>query len=113
MDIFSDFGVCDVCVMGKYYRLAFLTELAERVIRVFGLVYSDLCGFLFIFFGGKFYFIIFIDDFFRFTVVYNIRFKSVILECFKEYKVWAERQTEQLLKVFRIDNGGEYIFGEF
>lgn len=90
LDILTDFGVCEVCVLGKYYRVSFFTESAERVIRLFGLVYTDVCGLLFIFIGGKLYFISFIDDYFRFTVVYYMRQKSVTFICFKEYKVWAE-----------------------
>lgn len=113
LDILSDFGICNACVVGKYYRVFFSSESAERVIKLFGLVYSNVCGLLSVLIGGKIYFLLFIDDYSRFTVIYFFKRKSEILFCFMEYKVWAENKTEYRFKVLRSDNGGEYVSVEF
>jgi transposase InsO family protein len=41
--------------------------------------------------------------------VYLLKSKGECLERFKEFKALVETQSEDKIKVFRSDNGGEYI----
>lgn len=59
------------------------------------------------------YFITFIDDYSRYTVVFLIRQKSEALSVFKQFHKAAELQTGRRLKKLRSDNGGEYMSREF
>jgi hypothetical protein len=58
---------------------------------------------------GKFvYYVSFIDDFSRNTWIYFLRKKYGVFDKFKEFKALVENQTENKIKVLRIDNGGEF-----
>jgi transposase InsO family protein len=59
--------------------------------------------------GGARYFVTYIDDFSRKVWVYLLKSKGECLEKFKEFKVVVEKQLEYKIKVFRSDNGGEFI----
>ncbi|WP_368853796.1 transposase family protein [Enterobacter cloacae complex sp. GF14B] len=59
------------------------------------------------------YFIIFIDDFSRYTTVFLLRQKSEALSVFKQFHKAAELQIGRRLKKLRSDNGGEYVSREF
>ena len=84
--------------------------------------------------GGARYFVSFIDDYSKWTVVYFMRRKSEVLACFKMFKTLAEKHTnaaignlnvqeyhsdgiidanELAVKVLRSDNGGEYLGNDF
>jgi transposase InsO family protein len=51
----------------------------------------------------------YIEDFSRKVWVYLLKSKGECLEKFKEFKALVETQSEHKIKVFRSDNGGEYI----
>ena len=54
-------------------------------------VYSDVWGFFKIFsLGGKYYFVIFVDDFFRRVWVYIMRIKDEVLRVFFKWKIMVE-----------------------
>ena len=55
----------------------------------------------------------FIDDFSRKTWIYFLRKKSEVFDRFKEFKALVKNQTEKIIKVLRIDNGGEFCENEF
>jgi transposase InsO family protein len=59
--------------------------------------------------GGARYFVTYIDDFSRKVWVYLLKSKGECLEKFKEFKALVETQSEHKIKVFRSNNGGEYI----
>jgi hypothetical protein len=57
---------------------------------------------------GKYvYYVSFIDDFSRNTWIYFLKNKSKVFDRFKEVKTLVENQMEKIIKVMRIDNGGE------
>jgi hypothetical protein len=60
--------------------------------------------------GGARYFVTYIDDFSRKVWVYLFKSKG---ECLEKFKALVETQSENKIKVFRSDNGGEYISKEF
>jgi len=55
------------------------------------------------------YFVTYIDDFSKKVWVYFLKSKGECLEKFKEFKALVETQSKHKIKVFRSDNGGEYI----
>jgi transposase InsO family protein len=63
--------------------------------------------------GKSVYYVSFIDDFSRNTWIYFLRNKSEVFDKFKEIKALVENQTKKKIKVFRIDNGGEFYRNEF
>ena len=78
------------------------------------LVHSDVCelnGVLTR--GGKRYFIIFIDDFSRFTYLYLMRNKDESFDMFKRYKIEIENKKDRKIKILRSDRGGEYFPNDF
>ena len=87
-----------------------LPKSSSRKAKILDLVHSDLWGPAPIMsLGGKFYFISFTDDSSRYSWICYLRKKS---DAFQNFKVWhkeVERQTGRKLRVFRSDNGGEYI----
>ncbi|GBO28103.1 Retrovirus-related Pol polyprotein from transposon TNT 1-94 [Araneus ventricosus] len=63
--------------------------------------------------GGNSYFLSVIDDFFMYAVVYPIKKKSDVFNCFSEYLVNSERQLGRKLKCVRSDNCFEFCNKQF
>ncbi|KAG4037393.1 Retrovirus-related Pol polyprotein from transposon TNT 1-94 [Phytophthora cactorum] len=81
----------------------------NRAKQVLEVVHSDVCGPMQTpTFGGKCYFVTFIDDKSHFCVVYLLRNKSEVAAKFAEFVAFAETQTGKRVKTLRSDNGGEY-----
>jgi transposase InsO family protein len=59
------------------------------------------------------YYVSFKDDFMRNTWIYFLRNKSKVFDRFKDFKTLVENQIEKIIKVLRIDNGGEFRENEF
>ena len=59
------------------------------------------------------YFIIFIDDFTRFDLIYLISYKSEALDCFIRYINMMENKLSTKIKVLRTDRGREYLSEQF
>ena len=62
---------------------------------------------------GNKYFISYIDDFTRFTVLYFLKKKSGAYNAFKSYKAYVENQCQLKISTIRADNGGEYFSDEW
>ena len=45
--------------------------------------------------------------------MYFLRHKDEVLQHFKEYATWLERQTGQKISTLRSDNGTEYVNNDF
>ena len=105
---------CEGCVKGKQARQPFPSDGGTRATKVLELVHSDVCGPMrTTSMGGGRYFLTFIDDFSRKLWVYVLKSKREVFEKFVEWKALVERQSEHKIKVFRSDNGGEYISKRF
>ncbi|RZB46408.1 Retrovirus-related Pol polyprotein from transposon TNT 1-94, partial [Glycine soja] len=59
-------------------------------------------------FGGRRYFLLFVDDYTRMMWVYFIQQKSDAFSCFKEFKALVEKQSGHSLKILRTDRRGEF-----
>ena len=105
---------CEGCIEGKQQRLPFAGEAATRATKVLEIVHSDVYGPMkTTSMEGCKYFVTFIDDFSRKIWLYPIKAKSECFDKFKEFKTLVENQSEMKIKVFRSDNGGEYMSKKF
>lgn len=105
---------CEGCIEGKQQRSPFPVDGATRASKVLEIVHSDVCGPMkTTSMGGCKYFVTFIDDFSRKIWLYPIKAKSECFEKFKEFKALVEKQSEHKIKVFRSDNGGEFMSNQF
>ncbi|KAH7460370.1 Retrovirus-related Pol polyprotein from transposon TNT 1-94 [Phytophthora ramorum] len=104
--------LCDGCALGKQTRVSYMKSSPNRAKQVLEVVHSDVCGPMQTpTFGGKRYFVTFIDDKSHFCVVYLLRNKSEVAAKFAEFVAFAETQTGKRVKTLRSDNGGEYTSG--
>ena len=77
------------------------------------LIHSDVCGPMSTeSIGGKKYFVTFTDDYSRYYSVYFMKYKSEVLEKFREFEA-AIASSEERIRKLRTDNGGEYVSKEF
>ena len=89
-------------------------QSVDRNFNLLDLIHSDICELNKILTrGGNRYFIIFIDDFFRYTYVYLLKHKDEAFNAFKNYKAEVENQLGKKIKILRSDRGGEYFANEF
>ena len=99
--------------MGKEKRMTFPKKSLHESTEVLELVHTDVCGPMNVpSVGGSRYFVSFVDDFSRIVYVYMLKYKSDVLEKFREYVPMAEKLTGKPIKSIRSDNGGEYISKE-
>jgi hypothetical protein len=97
-------------IEGKQHRKPFPSDGGMRATKPLEIVHSDVCGPMrTTSLGGARYFVTYIVDFSRKVWVYLLKSKGECLEKFKEFKAFVETQSEHKIKVFRSDNGGEYI----
>lgn len=100
---------CDVCKLSKQTRLPF--SLSSNISKnCFDLIHSDVWGPAPINSYNNFrYFVIFIDDHSRTTWLYLLKSKDEVFSCFQEFFNFVENQYNAKIKVFRSDNGTEYV----
>ena len=63
--------------------------------------------------SGYVYYVSFIDDYSRKTLIYFLKSKDEVFSKFKEFKALIENLSERKIKILRSDNGGEYTSKEF
>lgn len=106
-------GVCVGCASEKKTRGPFPSS-ENKTNDILHLIHFDICGLLPVHsIGGHLYYINFIDNFSRNTWIYYLKHKDEAFEVFKEFKALIENQTGKRIKVFRSDNGGEYMANKF
>jgi Integrase core domain len=104
-----DYSNCDVCNLAKQTRLPFSlsTSISEAK---FELVHSDVWGLAPVDSYNQFkYFITFIDDFSCTICVYLLKEKMKFSHVLKIFLNFVENQYSAKIKVFRLDNGTEYV----
>ena len=105
---------CEGCIEGKQQRLPFPVKEATRATKPLEIVHFDVCGPMkTTSMGAAKYFVMFIDDFSRKVWLYPIKAKSECFNKFKEFKALVEKQSEKKIKVFRLNNGGEFMSNQF
>ena len=100
---------CIACAQGKLCKRPFKSS-ENHAKELLELVHSDVMGPLEVpSVSGYRYVLIFLDDHSRKIFVYFLRHKDEATSKFKEFKVFAEKQSDKQIKRFRTDNGGEYV----
>jgi hypothetical protein len=104
---------CEVCKLGKCTKLSFNLSTYKSE-KLFDLIHSNVWGPAPIeSFNGYKYFIIFIDDFSKITWLYLMKNKSEVFSHFQDFYYFIENQYSAKIKVFRSDNGTEFINQSF
>lgn len=100
---------CIVCVKGKQTRKPF-KDVGKRAKNLLDLMHSDLCGpFEIASHSGARYLFTIVDDYSRKVFIFPLKKKSEVVTEFKKFKSLVENQCERKIKVFRTDNGKEYV----
>lgn len=105
--------LCDACRLGKSTRLPFVSSefvsntCLERI-------HCDLWGpSPVISTQGFRYYVIFIDNYSRYTWFYPLRLKSDFLHVFRAFQAMVETQFDSKIQSFQCDGGGEFTSNTF
>ncbi|KAJ4790150.1 polyprotein [Rhynchospora pubera] len=100
--------MCHDCCVSKAHRLPF--SLSTSVTNApLELIHSDVWGPSPVLSHNGFkYYIVFIDDFSKFSWVYFMQSKSEVPQIFTKFKLQVENLLQSKIKVLRTDGGSEY-----
>ncbi|KAK9911087.1 hypothetical protein M0R45_035010 [Rubus argutus] len=99
---------CQICHLSKSSRLPFSSSLS-RASKPFEIVHSDIWGPVLESYDGFKYFVTFVDDFTRITWLYLLKFKSDVVNVFKDFHKLVHTQFSSSIHILRSDNGSEYM----
>ena len=100
---------CIRCIKGKMARQSFSKESSHHAKQTLDLIHTDVCGPMSTeTFGHKKYFLTFIDDHSRYTVVYLLHSKDEVAVKLEEYIAYVSNKFGRKPQVLRSDNGTEY-----
>ena len=100
---------CAICVTNKMHNIRFENN-RSRATEILQLVHTDVNGpHRNTGYDGSRYFLTFIDDFSKCTLIYTIKNKSEVYNCFLQYINLVQNLTGKKIKRLRCDNGKEYI----
>jgi len=106
----NDDSMCTVCIQAKH-KQKFIRVKVKRTTKPFELAHSDVCGpFSTATFGGNKHFILFVDNYTRFTSIWMLP-DTKSETCTTAYKAFQARVTTlgYQIRRFRCENGrGEY-----
>lgn len=103
---------CDVCMKAKFSRLPFPKKSLTTTTSVLELIHTDVCGPMQTeSHGGMRYFVTFIDDYSRYSMVYFIKRKSDVFKRLKYFLALGYNKFQRFPKKIRSDRGGEYLCG--
>ena len=99
---------CSSYHLGKLAKLPF-ASVEHTTTAPFQIIHSDVWGPAPILSHlGFSYFVLFVDDFTRFTWIYFLKNKSQVFHMFQEFQSLVSRQFNSQIKSFHSDWGGEY-----
>jgi len=107
--------VCESCQLGKSKQLPFFDSTRTST-RPLELVHSDVWTSHVASLSGCKFYVLFVDDYSRFTWLYPILNKSDVYQSFVKFKLLAENLFSTKIQKFQSDNGGEYtstLFKQF
>lgn len=99
--------VCSSCQLGKSKRQSFSssTRISTHPLQ---LIHTDVWTSPVPSVSGYKYYVIFIDDFSRFSWIYPLYAKSEVFDQFVKFKLMVENQFSTTIKQLQSDGGGEY-----
>jgi hypothetical protein len=98
---------CVSCQLGKQLALPFQNSESMST-GIFYLIHSDVWGPSPInSLGGSRYFVVFVDDYFRYSWVFLIRSRDELLNIYRNFANMVKTQFSKTIKVFRSDNARE------
>lgn len=114
LDISSEVDTtCEECALSKAHTLPFVKS-NNHAANSFDIIHSDVWGPSRVgSLSGKYYYVVFIDDWSRYSWIYFLRQKSEVLQLFKYFHAMVQTQFNKKIKILRTDSGGEYISKEF
>lgn len=101
---------CASCMAGKQHAV-YNRSPQGRATKPFDFIHSDLSGLQPTSLGGYRYFLVFVDDFTRYTHTYFLKGKGMTetIEAFRAYHTWIKTQFGATVRRIRTDNGtGEF-----
>ena len=104
---------CTSCISAKMHKTPFPTHVSNTEYP-FQLVHSDVWGPAPVTFvlDHRFY-VIFVDDFTRFTWLFLLKRKSDVFQVFLHFYSLVETQFSAKIKTLRSDGGGEFVNANF
>jgi transposase InsO family protein len=100
-------SVCNSCQVAKSHQLSY-THSIHHSTKPLQLVFCDVWGPTPIFVGRYKYYISFIDDFSKFTLIYLMHDRSEAQHIFLQFQSHVERLLDTRIKCVQSDWGGEY-----
>ncbi|KAI0496003.1 hypothetical protein KFK09_022310 [Dendrobium nobile] len=99
---------CTTCIQCKLHKLPFESSIS-RAHTPLALVHSDVWGPSPVSSTNGFrFFVIFVDDYSRYTWLFPIIHKSEVTTTFITFTNFIENQTKQTIKILRTDGGTEF-----
>ena len=104
---------CTYCISAKMHKFPFPKHVMSSTFPL-QLVHSDVWGLAPVtsMLGYRFY-VIFVDDFTRFTQLFLLKHKSKVFIVFLHFKALVENQFGSTIKILRTDGRGEYTSNHF
>ncbi|PKU87215.1 Retrovirus-related Pol polyprotein from transposon TNT 1-94 [Dendrobium catenatum] len=111
MNNFSVF--CSSCKASKSHKRVFEKSL-NNTNAILDLVHSDVWGPAPVTSNQGFrYYVLFVDDFSRFSWIFPMRTKTEVLTNFIVFRTQIEKYTSKSIKIIRTDGGMEYVNHDF
>jgi transposase InsO family protein len=105
--------LCETCQLAKSHRLPY-SRNEHRSSNVLDLIHCDLWGPSPVKSNLGFdYYVLFIDDYSRFTWLYPLKFKSDFFATFIRFQKFVENQHSARIKNFQSDGGTEFTCNRF
>ncbi|KAJ3705170.1 hypothetical protein LUZ61_008875 [Rhynchospora tenuis] len=100
--------VCHDCAIAKSHQLPFSSS-SHSSTSPLEIVHSDVWGPCpIVSKNGYKYYLIFVDEFTRFTWIFFLRQKSDVIQVFSNFKAQVENLLNTSIKILRTDNGTEF-----
>ena len=99
---------CDTCFRTKLKQLSYPLSV-NRASKPLEIIHTDVCGPIeSVSFDGFKYFVIFVDDYSKFCVLYNLKSRSEVFDCFRHFKKYIENKLNFKIVNLKSDNAGEF-----
>jgi GAG-pre-integrase domain len=101
-------SLCHHFILAKAHRLSFLSSTSSFTYPL-EIIYSDVWGPTPLLSRNGFrYYIIFVDDYSRYSWIYFLCSKDEVIHVFTSFKLQVENFLQQSIKILRADEGTEY-----